>query len=107
MRELIISASVVATAAFLLWLLMACVAVQHLRDRGAPVSSGATVLLALLGYRPGLRAALYLLRGNYELNGAQMISPIVNRVRDWGRLIAPGWFVVAGVTSLLWLSGAL
>jgi hypothetical protein len=107
MRELIVSASIVATAAFVLWLLMACVAVQHLRDRGAPVASGATVLLALLGYRPGLRAALYLLRGDYELSGTQTVSPVVDRARDWGRLIAPGWFVIAGITSLLWLGGAL
>jgi hypothetical protein len=107
MRELMIWTLVISTGAFLLWLLIAAVAVQELRKRGAPVSHGLTVFLALLGHRPGLRAALYLLRGNYNLGGSMTMSPVVYRARDLGRVIAPGWFVIAGIGSMAWLTGAL
>ena len=107
MRELTIWTLIIATAAFLLWLLIAAVAVQELRRRGAPVSHGPTVFLALLGYRPGLRAALYLLRGNYNSESANTMPPVVYRARDLGRVIAPGWFVIAGIGSMAWLTGAL
>ena len=107
MRELMMTTLIVATAAFLFWLLMACVAVNRLRERGAPVSRGFTVLLALVGSRSGVRAALYLLRGKYRIRDPETLAPVVGRARDYGRVIAPAWFVIAGVASLLWLSRVL
>jgi hypothetical protein len=104
MRTAIVLASAVSTGALLLWLVAASVAVQRLRERGAPVSRGASVFLALLGSRAGFRALLYLLWGK-ELPADA--PPIVGHARDWGRVIAPSWFLIAGVASLMWLNGAL
>jgi hypothetical protein len=62
------------------------------------------VFFALLGNQAGFRSLLYLLRGKYQ--GAEA-PPVVVHARDWGRVIAPVWFTIAGVASFMWLSGAL
>ena len=104
MRTAIMLAFVLSTGGFLLWLIAASVAVERLRQRGAPVSRGAAVFLALLGNRAGFRSLLYLLRGKYQAVNA---PPVVDHARDWGRVIAPVWFMIAGVASFMWLVGAL
>jgi hypothetical protein len=104
MRTAIMFAVAVSTGAFLLWLIAASVAVQRLREHGAPVSRGSSVFLVLLGSRAGFRALLYLLWGDVLAADA---PSIVTRARDWGRVIAPSWFLIAGVASFMWLNGAL
>ena len=104
MRTAIMLAVILSTAAFLLWLVVASVAVERLRERGAPVSKGISVFLALLGSHSGFQALMYLLwRGDL----APDAPPVVGQARDWGRVIAPSWFLIAGVASFMWLNGAL
>ena len=105
MREALIFALALSTGAFLLWLVAASIAVERLRERGAPVARGVSVFFALLGSRLGMRALLYLLWGRHQL--IDRAPSIVTQARTWGRLIAPAWFAIAGVASFMWLSGAL
>jgi hypothetical protein len=104
MRAAMMLALMVSTGLFLLWLILASIAVERLREHGAPVSRGAAVFLALLGYQAGYRALMYLLWGKYQIVDAPIV---VVHARDWGRVIAPVWFVIAGVGSFMWLGGAL